>query len=196
MAPKDDDKPVELLGETESSTKKSTTTNDGKKGVGKEATKKKKGGKSTSTGDGGDIIIDEDNVLSEEDRELKERLETCVSTLINEANEVSVTVPLRLKAMDVIVTELRNATSSMTSVPKPLKFLRPKFDILKKYYGSISSGDGGMENDKDMLFLRARLADVLAVLAMTLGKHGEFMLGFTLIHGSRYCCQDVPRILQ
>ena len=191
MAPKDDDKPVELLGETESSTKKSTTTNDGKKGVGKEATKKKKGGNS---GGDGDIIIDEDNVLSEEDRELKERLETCVSTLINEANEVSVTVPLRLKAMDVIVTELRNATSSMTSVPKPLKFLRPKFDILKKYYGSISSGDGGMENDKDMLFLRARLADVLAVLAMTLGKHGEFMLGFT--YGSRYCCQDVPRILQ
>ena len=85
MAPKDDDKPVELLGETESSTKKSTTTNDGKKGVGKEATKKKKGGNS---GGDGDIIIDEDNVLSEEDRELKERLETCVSTLINEAKHL------------------------------------------------------------------------------------------------------------
>ena len=155
MAPKSDDKPVELMAETETSKK----DNDKKK-------KKKKGdGKN-------DELIDDDNAMSEEDRELKERLETCVSTLINEANEVSVTTPIRLKALDVIVTELRSATSSMTSVPKPLKFLRPKYDVLKEYYGSIEK-EGG--KDKELVFLRARLADVLAVLAMTLGKHGEFL---------------------
>mmetsp|Transcript_37776 Transcript_37776/g.80694 ORF Transcript_37776/g.80694 Transcript_37776/m.80694 type:complete len:945 (-) Transcript_37776:128-2962(-) len=155
MAPKDDDKPVELMADTES-----------KKHNGKKKPKdgKKKDKKS-------DDIVDDENAMSEEDRELKERLETCVSTLINEANEASVTTPIRLKALDVIVTELRSATSSMTSVPKPLKFLRPKFDVLKEYHGDI--GDRDARGDKELLFLRARLGDVLAVLAMTLGKHEE-----------------------
>ena len=72
----------------------------------------------------------------------------------------------------MIVTELRSATASMTSVPKPLKFLRPKYDILKGYYASIAL-DKSVEGDKEMIYLRARLGDVLAVLAMTLGKHGK-----------------------
>jgi 26S proteasome regulatory subunit N1 len=108
------------------------------------------------------------NTLSDEDRELKERLDTCVSTLINKDKESSVTVPIRLKALDVIVMELRTATSSMTSVPKPLKLLRPHFGVLKALYKQIQSDT--ITNDNDMLELRARLADVLAVLAMTLGK--------------------------
>ncbi len=174
MAPKDDDKPVELLGETESEKE----TSNGKKASKSSSptNAKKKKGKSGDKNTGDIIDNDDENVLSEEDRELKERLETCVSTLINEAHEISVTPPIRLKAMEVIVNELRSATSSMTSVPKPLKFLRPKFDVLKKYYGSIADGSNKaeIEVDKDMVLLRARLADVLAVLAMTLGKHGKF----------------------
>ena len=129
------------------------------------STKKKKGGP------GSDDIVDDENAMSEEDRELKERLETCVSTLINEKSEASVTTQIRLKALDVIVTELRSATSSMTSVPKPLKFLRPKYETLKEYYGTI-----GDTEESEVVFLRARLGDVLAVLAMTLGKHGEFII--------------------
>ena len=140
--------------------------------------KRKKSSKDAKKSKKNDDAADAGNTMSEEDRELKERLETCVSTLINEANESSVTVPIRLKALDVIVTELRSATSSMTSVPKPLKFLRPKFEVLKSYHGSI----GGELTDRDLLFLRARLGDVLAVLAMTLGKHGKrFCLHVTLV---------------
>uniref|UniRef100_A0A6U3SHK8 26S proteasome non-ATPase regulatory subunit 2 homolog n=1 Tax=Ditylum brightwellii TaxID=49249 RepID=A0A6U3SHK8_9STRA len=108
--------------------------------------------------------------MSEEDLELKERLETCVSTVSNDSNEEAVTAPIRLKALDVIVTELRGATSSMTSVPKPLKFLRPHYDKLKNLHSSI---DSDAVKDNDMLVLRARLADVLAVLAMTMGKHED-----------------------
>ena len=109
--------------------------------------------------------IDTMETMSEEDKELKERLETCVSTLINRDNEAEVTVPIRLKAIDVIVSELRTATSSMTSVPKPLKFLRPHFAVLKELYSSILNQD-----TNQMIELRARLADVLSVLAMTMGK--------------------------
>ena len=75
--------------------------------------------------------------MSEEDKELKERLETCVSTVTNDKNEADVTIPIRLTALDVIVNELRTATASMTSVPKPLKFLRPHFPSLRTLYLSL-----------------------------------------------------------
>ncbi|EED91877.1 26S proteasome regulatory subunit RPN1 2 [Thalassiosira pseudonana CCMP1335] len=150
MAPKSNDKPVELTAST-------TKPKDSKKKT------KSKGGESD--------IVEEENALSEEDRALKERLETCISTLLNTANESSVTIPIRLTALNVICDELKSATSSMTSVPKPLKFLRPKYDVLKEYYGGLLAEKEMGEED---LVLRARLADVLAVLAMTLGKHGSW----------------------
>jgi len=110
--------------------------------------------------------------MSEEDQELKERLETCVSTVVNKDSEEAVTVPLRLKALDVLVSELRSATSSMTSVPKPLKFLRPHFPELKTLHVGLV-GDTAVDADNEFLVLRARLADVLSVLAMTLGDGEE-----------------------
>jgi 26S proteasome regulatory subunit N1 len=113
----------------------------------------------------------DDSNLSEEDKELKERLETCVSTVLNEKNETNVTIPIRLTALDVIVNELRTATASMTSVPKPLKFLRPHFATIKDLYKTMENSTG-LANDA--LEFRARLADVLAVLAMTMGKPSKF----------------------
>lgn len=112
------------------------------------------------------------DTMSDEDKELKERLDTCVSTLVNKDKEATVTPSIRLNALDVIVTELRSATASMTSVPKPLKFLRPHFSSLKEVYAEVEKG--GDKLDEKLLELRARLADVLAVLAMTMGKPGKF----------------------
>ena len=109
--------------------------------------------------------------MSDEDKELKERLDTCVGTVQNKDQEAAVTAQIRLNALDVIVTELRSATSSMTSVPKPLKFLRPHFASLTEVYTAVEKeGDGNLE----MIELRARLADVLSVLAMTMGKPGKY----------------------
>jgi len=34
--------------------------------------------------------------------------------------------------------QIRSSTTSMTSVPKPLKFLRPHYDTLKQVYEKIS----------------------------------------------------------
>jgi len=107
--------------------------------------------------------------MSEEDKELKERLETCVSTVVNKNNEADVTIPIRLTALEVIVNELRTATASMTSVPKPLKFLRPHFASLRTLYLSIGNQDPSNMN-RETLEFRARLADVVAVLAMTMSK--------------------------
>ncbi|CAB9502664.1 ATPase regulatory subunit 2 [Seminavis robusta] len=111
------------------------------------------------------------DTMSDEDKELKERLDTCVNTVMNKDNEDKVTAQIRLNALDVIVTELRTATASMTSVPKPLKFLRPHFASLTELYTVVEKDGDGI--DVKMLELRARLADVLAVLAMTMGKPEE-----------------------
>jgi 26S proteasome regulatory subunit N1 len=114
-----------------------------------------------------------EDTLSEEDRQLKERLETCVSTITNERDEASVTIGIRQKALDMIVMELRSSTSSMTSVPKPLKFLRPYFGIMKSLHKEFSTTLDVETNEA--LEFRARVADVLAVLAMTMGKSGVFL---------------------
>ena len=137
---------------------------------------KKKDSNNNKTAKDGELQIQE-ATMSEEDQELKERLETCVSTVINKDSEEAVTVPLRSKALDVIVTELRSATSSMTSVPKPLKFLRPHFPELKNLHVALVE-DSDVDSDHEYTLLRARLADVLSVLAMTLGDGGEFLLIF------------------
>jgi len=58
--------------------------------------------------------------------------------------------------------EIRSATSSMTSVPKPLKFLRPHFGTLKSYFETMPESE-----------LKKYMADILSVLALTMSIEGE-----------------------
>ena len=41
-------------------------------------------------------------------------------------------------ALESMQTSIKAATTSMTSVPKPLKFLRPHYDTLKAAYEKIT----------------------------------------------------------
>ena len=60
-------------------------------------------------------------------------------------------------------SEMRSATSSMTSVPKPLKIMIPHFENLKDSYKALTTGSLG-----------ARLmADVLSMLSMTVEEDTE-----------------------
>ena len=131
--------------------------------------------------------LEDDNAaaMSEEDKALKERLETCVTTLTGKKpigsddekeaavrEEVMDPVPaaeplIQLKALQMITTELRSATSSMTSVPKPLKFLRPYYDDLVQF-GKGLEGSSPVD-----VLLQARMSDVLSVLSMTFGDSGK-----------------------
>ena len=94
--------------------------------------------------------------LSEEDQALKEGLELAVLRL----QEPDAT--LHKQALDHLVNEIRTATSSMTSVPKPLKFLRPHYDALKAVYQSMSASHS----------MKRPMADVMSVLAMTMAERG------------------------
>ncbi|KAL1967911.1 hypothetical protein VTN77DRAFT_2328 [Rasamsonia byssochlamydoides] len=90
--------------------------------------------------------------LSEEDQQLKNELEMLVERL--KEPDTSLYRP----ALDAIKTFIKTSTSSMTAVPKPLKFLRPHYDELTELYDSWPAGP-----DKDSL------ADMLSVLGMTYG---------------------------
>ena len=44
-------------------------------------------------------------------------------------------------ALESLRTQIRASTTSMTSVPKPLKFLRPHYDTIKEVYGKIKDDE-------------------------------------------------------
>ncbi|ODH44991.1 26S proteasome regulatory subunit rpn-1 [Paracoccidioides brasiliensis] len=116
---------------------------DGEKKDGKDAKSLTNGKKEEET---------KEEELSEEDQQLKNELEMLVERL-HESDK-----SLYKPALEAIKTFIKTSTSSMTAVPKPLKFLRPHYDELAVLYEQWSAGD-----DKDSL------ADMLSVLGMTYG---------------------------
>ena len=69
--------------------------------------------------------------LSEEDQELKDELNLCVERL--QENDKS----LYAGSLSIMREKIRSSTSSLTSVPKPLKFLREHFDSLKEVHEKL-----------------------------------------------------------
>mmetsp|Transcript_43009 Transcript_43009/g.71701 ORF Transcript_43009/g.71701 Transcript_43009/m.71701 type:complete len:897 (+) Transcript_43009:349-3039(+) len=94
-------------------------------------------------------IIEE---ISEEDQELKTNLELMVERTQDED------LGVQKLALESLRKEIRSSTSSMTSVPKPLKFLRPHYETLKKVYETSTGAN------------KVLLADVISLLAMTMAK--------------------------
>lgn len=93
---------------------------------------------------------DNQDDLSEEDKQKKEELELLVQRIQDEDEGVV------QMSLDALIHELKVATSSMTSVPKPLKFLSPHYDTLVQHYNSLAN-----------IPIKKRLADVLSVLSAT-----------------------------
>lgn len=131
---------------------------------GKEDSKEKK--KEKPKGKGGKPNPEE---LSEEDTALKEGLELAVTRL--QEPDTS----LHKQALDHLVKEIRTATSSMTSVPKPLKFLLPHYATLKAVYESWP-----ITHDMKKL-----CADMMSVLAMTMSERSTFECLKFKLQGSR-----------
>jgi 26S proteasome regulatory subunit N1 len=72
---------------------------------------------------------------NEEDEALKQKLELCVERLSD------VEPQLRINAFEMIKSEIVGATASMTSVPKPLKFLTPLYPKLTESYNKYPTDD-------------------------------------------------------
>ncbi|UPX19002.1 proteasome regulatory particle base subunit [Ascochyta rabiei] len=88
--------------------------------------------------------------LSEEDQQLKNELDMLVERILE--SDASLYKP----ALDQIKEFIKTSTSSMTAVPKPLKFLRPHYESLEKQYASWPEGEN-----------KQSFADMLSVLGMT-----------------------------
>jgi 26S proteasome regulatory subunit N1 len=77
----------------------------------------------------------EEEELSEEDQKLKDELDMLVERLLEPDTD------LYKPALQNIKTFIKTSTSSMTAVPKPLKFLRPHYAGLEKAYESWPEGE-------------------------------------------------------
>jgi 26S proteasome regulatory subunit N1 len=100
---------------------------------------------------------DPDADLSEEDLELKRNIELLVERTQDKDAGIA------KAALDSITKEIHSTTSSMTAVPKPLKFLRPHLEPLQAFFESMPAGTN-----------RKTLADILSLMCSTVaGKEGE-----------------------
>lgn len=94
-----------------------------KKGEAKEEPKGKKGKKK------------EEDEISEEDAAL------IATMLMLVTRSADVEKGIRMNALTAMSKEIREATSSMTSVPKPLKFLRPHYGTLKEHHAKETDAE-------------------------------------------------------
>ncbi|CAD7924855.1 unnamed protein product [Amoebophrya sp. A25] len=93
--------------------------------------------------------------LNEEDQKLKEELELLVSRACEKVD-----IKVNKASLDTLADKLKTASSTMTSVPKPLKFLRPSMETMKKYYEAEKTGFLKKDLATKQLF-----SDILSVLA-------------------------------
>ncbi|KAK0641627.1 armadillo-type protein [Cercophora newfieldiana] len=103
-----------------------------------------------------DDKADDSEELSEEDQQLKSELEMLVERL-TESDE-----SLYKPALEAMKNFIKTSTSSMTAVPKPLKFLRPHYKHMTELYDKWEAGDN-----------KTSLADVLSVIGMTFSDEGR-----------------------
>ena len=98
---------------------------------------------------------EEPEELSEEDQKLKDTLDGLVGQL-GDQNATSLGAVIAEMGR-----EIKEATTSMTSVPKPLKFLRPHYATVKAAFDTVPSA------------CQQALADVISVLATVSADEGE-----------------------
>ncbi|RKP21880.1 26S proteasome regulatory complex, non-ATPase subcomplex, Rpn1 subunit [Rozella allomycis CSF55] len=106
--------------------------------------------------------------LNEEDMNLKQELEHLVERL-GDKNEEH-----QRQALEGLKNSIRTATTSMTSVPKPLKFLRPHFKDMEAKYKGYKEGEN-----------KRRFAEIMSVLAMTFAEEGKNLVLYYYMMGGR-----------
>src|SRR5690606_6963768 len=83
---------------------------------------------------------------------------------IQDSNEA-----IQKAALDALVKEIRSSTSSMTSVPKPLKFLKPHYEKIKQIHEKYPSN-----SNKVLCCFVWLLVRLFLYLHFCSGRVGEF----------------------
>ncbi|KAJ2421472.1 proteasome regulatory particle base subunit, partial [Coemansia sp. RSA 2524] len=98
----------------------------------------------------------EQDELSEEDQQLVSELEMIVERLKESSIEI------HRSALENLVSVIRTTTSSMTSVPKPLKYLKPHYGTLVDIFEQWSDAQN-----------KRALASILSLLGMVYDKENN-----------------------
>lgn len=102
-----------------------------------------------------DKLQDDTTELSQEDKQKKEDIELIVERTKDLDENI------QKSAIEALRTEVKSSKTSISSIPKGLKFLRAHYSTLKDIFESCH-GDN-----------RTLLADVMSVLAMTMSSEGS-----------------------
>ena len=76
---------------------------------------------------------------------------------------------IRINAFNLIKNEIINSTSSMTSIPKPLKFLRPHYETIKNFCHTLENSE-----------FKFMLIDLLSVLVLVTSNTTDTVLSWVL----------------
>ncbi|XP_053694982.1 26S proteasome non-ATPase regulatory subunit 2 [Sabethes cyaneus] len=106
---------------------------------------------------------EEKTELSDEDKQLQDEL----NMLVERLQEPS--VELYMPALETMARLIKASTTSMTSVPKPLKFMRSHFETMKEIHKKMTA----TLKDKSTSKL---CAEIISVLAMTMGTGKECLV--------------------
>ncbi|XP_062558482.1 26S proteasome non-ATPase regulatory subunit 2 [Armigeres subalbatus] len=106
---------------------------------------------------------EEKTELSDEDKQLQDELNMLVERLQEPASE------LYHPALEAMAKLIKASTTSMTSVPKPLKFMRQHFETMKEIHKTMT------DTLKDKVTTKL-CAEIISVLAMTMGTGKECLV--------------------
>jgi 26S proteasome regulatory subunit N1 len=87
-----------------------------------------------------------------------------ISALVNAPFDI------QLNSYNMIKKEITTSTSSMTSIPKPLKFLIPHYNTIREFYTKLESTNK----------LKILIADLLAILTLVTPNVKETSLSYVL----------------
>lgn len=90
-----------------------------------------------------------ENKLTPEEEEMKKNLDDMIEALFDLDNTI------KENAFNLLKKEITGSTGSMTTIPKPLKFLRPHFEKLRTAY-----------HETENLFFKKLLGDLLCILVL------------------------------
>ena len=74
---------------------------------------------------------------------------------------------LRMNSFNMLKHEITTSTSSMTSIPRPLKFIRTHFSEIKGYYDKFNP-----KNEKDKQY-KLILSDLLSAILTVINEKDE-----------------------
>jgi len=88
-----------------------------------------------------------------------------------------------LAALDSLIALVKGSTTSMTSVPKPFKFLKNHYSNIVSFYETLQPNIFKVLN-YFVLTPKQKLADFLSVLSMTMAEEGKQVSLFYLQQGT------------